>query len=176
MCFDERKTESRGRGEALRAIRPRTRERRRSKRDFTCVVIALEPLLLLAFLAANGLGVVLDALALIGFRLAIAANDGRDLSDALAIGAGNADRGRLLAGDLDVVGDREVDLMTVAELQIEALALHRRAVADAVDLEIDREPLRDAGDHIVDQRPRRAPQGARTLGVALWLHPELAVL
>src|SRR5450432_1824652 len=141
MCLDERKTDSRGRVEALRAIRPRTRERRRSKRDFTCVVIALVPLLLLAFLAANSLGLVLDALALVRFRLAIAAYHGGPLSAPLAVGARDADRGRLLAGDLDLVGDREADLVAVAELQIEDLALHCRTVADAVDLEVDRETL-----------------------------------
>src|SRR5260370_30706940 len=99
-------------------MRPRTRARRRAKRDFTCIVMVLVPLLLLAFLAADSLGLVFDALALIRLRLAIAADDGGHLADTLAVGAGDADGGRLLAGDLDVVGDRGMHLLAVAQLQI----------------------------------------------------------
>src|SRR5260221_3640910 len=110
-------------------MRPRTRARRRAKRDFTCVVMVLVPLLLLAFLAADSLGLVFDALALIGLRLAVAADDGGRLADALAVGAGGGDRSRRLASELDVVRDREVDLVAVGKLQAEHLGLHRRAVA-----------------------------------------------
>src|SRR5205807_683612 len=93
------------------------------------------PLLLLAFFAADRLGAVLDALALIRLGLAHAAQLRRSLADTLAVGASDLDRGRLLAGDLDVLRDREIDLMAEPELQIEGLALHRRAIPDAVDLE-----------------------------------------
>src|SRR5215469_13225991 len=134
------------------------------------------PLLLLAFLAADRLGLVLDALALVGLGLAEAADHRGDLADALPVGAGDGDRGRLLAGDLDVLGDRELNLVAVSQLQIEALALHRGAIADAVDLEADGEALRDAIHHVVDKGARRPPQRAGTLGVALRLDPHLAVL
>src|SRR5260370_40352770 len=123
MCFDERNTDSRGRVEALRAMRPRTRARRRAKRDFTCVVMVLVPLLLLAFLAADSLGLVFDALALIGLRLAIAADDGGRLADALAVRADDGDRGRLTARVLDAIGERVVALRAVADLPVGLIAL-----------------------------------------------------
>src|SRR6185312_6249818 len=175
MWQEERKIERRGRAFWARAMRPRTRARRRSKRAFVLFAMAA-PLLLLAFLAADGLGVVLDALALVGLRLAVAADDGGDLADALAVGAADRDRGRLLADDLDVVRDRELHLVAVAELQVERLALDGGAIADAVDLEVDGKALRDAVHHVVDERPGGPPERPRPLAVALRLDPHLAVL
>src|SRR6185437_5662876 len=175
MWQEERKIERRGRPFWARAMRPRTRARRRSKRAFVLFAMAA-PLLLLAFLAANGLRLVLDAFALVWLRLAVAADHRRDLADALTVGAADRDRGRPLADDLHVVGDRELHLVAIAELEVEHLALHRGAVADAVDLQIDREALRDAVHHVVDERPGGTPERPRPLGVALRPDPDLAVL
>src|ERR1700722_5482814 len=157
MCFDERKTWSRGRAFAVVASVCRTRRRRRAKRSSVLLVMA-PSLLLLALLAADGLVDILDALALVGLGLAVAADHGGDLADALPVGAADRDRRRLLADDLHVVGDREIDVVAVAQLQHQVLALDRGAISDAVDLEIAREALRDARDHIVDEGARRAPQ------------------
>ena len=55
--------------------------------------------------------------------------------------------------------------MAVAELQVQDIALHRGAIADAVDLEVAGEAGGDAGDHVVDQRPRRAPHRPRPLAL-----------
>ena len=65
--------------------------------------------------------IVLDALALVGLGPAERADHGGDLADALPVGAGDRDRGRLLAGDLDVGRDRELDVVAVAELQVQSL-------------------------------------------------------
>src|SRR6185437_17038824 len=147
MCCEERNTQSRGRPAACLAIRLRTRRCRRPNRSLDLLLME-RPLLLLAFLATDMLGLVLDALALVRLGLAEGADHRRDLADALAVGAADRDRGRLLADDLDIAGDGENDVVAVAQLQHEVLALHRGAVSDAVDLEIDGEALRDAGHHV----------------------------
>src|SRR5262249_40131375 len=136
----------------------------------------LSLLLLLAFLAADRFVTVFDALALIGLGTAERANHGRDLADALLIGAAHRDRGRLLASNLDVRRDRGLDVVAVAELQHEIFALHRGAIADAVDLQIDGVSGVDAADHVVDERARRAPGHAGALGLVLWRDDDLAVL
>src|SRR5579864_6297157 len=135
MCLDERNTESRSRPLLYLAMRARTRRWRRLNRSLDLLVIAL-PLLLLAFLAADVLVAVLDAFALVGLGLAEGADHRRRLSDALPVGAGDGDRRRLLAGDLDVARDREHDVVAVAELQHQVLALDRGAVSDALDLQV----------------------------------------
>src|SRR5437016_4625787 len=120
-------------------------------------------LLLLAFLAANRLVAILDPLALVRLGWAERADLGGDLADPLAIGAADRDRGRPLADDLHVLGDRINDIVAVAELQGEGAALHRGPVADAIDVEVAGEAGGDAGHHVVDQRPRRAPHRPRLL-------------
>src|SRR5437899_11617510 len=121
MWSEERNTDKRGRPFAVIPMRRRTRCWRRPKSRLVLFCIALDsgPLLFLAFLAADRLGRVLDALALVGLGLAHGAQFRRHLAHALPVGARDQDRGRLLAGDLDVVGDREVDLVAEAELQVE---------------------------------------------------------
>jgi hypothetical protein len=146
MCFDERNTERRGRLLPARRKLVRTRCRRRRKRLLAFSDIGL---LLLAFLPADGLGRIFDALALVGFGRSIGADLGGDLADALAVGAAQGDHGRSLAGDLDIARDRICDVMTLAELQIERITLYRSAISDTIDFEGDRESLRDAGYHVV---------------------------
>src|SRR5215468_5819664 len=92
-------------------------------------------LLLLAFLAYDLLAQIHDALALVRLGLAEAADLRRHLAHALLVGAGDLDGGRLVALDLDVRGDREHDVVAVAELELQGLALDRGAVADAADLQ-----------------------------------------
>src|SRR5258708_16659008 len=120
--------------------------------------------LLLAFLSADVFPVVLDALALVGLGLAKRADFRRHLSDLLLIRAGDGDR-RLLLADLDRVafGDRELDVVAEARLQIEVLALELSAIADAVDLEVAGEAGRHTTDPGRDQCPAGAPEGARPL-------------
>src|SRR5437868_108482 len=109
----------------MRSRRARVRPQRRSNRDFDLLDIAR--LLLLAFLAADRLVPVLDALALVGLGLPVRADFRRDLADALLVRPADRDRGRLLADDLQLRRDRVDDLVAIAELQHEVLALHRGA-------------------------------------------------
>src|ERR1700723_641143 len=125
------------------------------------------PLLLLAFLAADGFVRVLDALALVGLGRTVRTDLGGDLADALTVGATDRDQGRPLAGDLDVLWDRIGDVVAVAELQVQRTALHRGAVADAVNLKRTGEAGRNTDHHVVDQRPGRAPHRPRALAVIL---------
>src|SRR5258708_3981198 len=175
MCLEEGTGDSRRRALLCLAMRARTRRWRRLKRSLGLLVIA-RPLFLLAFLAADMLGGVFDALALVGLGLAEGADHRRRLPDPLPIGAGNEDRGRLLAGDLDVAGDREDDVVAVAQLQHQVLALDRRTVSDALDLQVLGEALGHAGDHVVDEGAHRAPMDSGALVLALRLHQHLAVL
>src|SRR6185437_4245334 len=175
MCFDERNTERRKRSLLRLAMRARTRRWRRLNRSFDLLVIAL-PLFLLAFLAADVLVAVLDALALVGLGLAEGADHRRGLPDPLTVGPGDGDLGRLLAGDLDVARDREDHIVAVAQLQHQVLALDRGAIAHALDLQVLGEAFGHAGDHVVDEGARRTPMDARALGLVARLHHHLAVL
>src|SRR3954462_617939 len=118
-------------------------------------------LFLLAFFAADHFVAVLDTLALIRLRTPERANFRRDLTDPLAVGAADRDSRRPFAGDLHVARDRVDDVVAVAELQRQVVALHRGAITDAVDFEIAGKAGRDAGHHVVDQGARRAPHRTR---------------
>src|SRR6186713_2040226 len=107
----------------------RTRRRRRSNRD------SLAMLLLLPFLAEDVLAAVLDALALVGLGLAPAADLGGELADGLLVDTADQDRG--LVGSLHLHAFRhvQIDVVAVAELQLELVALGIRTITDAGDLE-----------------------------------------
>src|SRR5581483_3908527 len=132
------------------------------------------PLLLLAFLAEDALGRVLDALALVGLRRPVIADFGGDLADFLAIAAADHDLDRPRRGDGDAVGDRIHDVVAVAERELQVLALYRGAIADAADLEPLFEAFAHAGDQVRDQRARGAPLRARALGFAARVDLDLA--
>src|SRR3569833_1867038 len=87
MCRPVRCTESRGRPEPAPLSAVRTRRRRRSNRE------SLAILLLLPFFAEDILAAIADALALVGLRLAPAADLGGELPDLLLVDAGDLDRG-----------------------------------------------------------------------------------
>src|SRR4029077_16379944 len=117
MCRDERNTDNLARPFAACRSLKRTRWRRR--RNSSSGLFDMVALLLLAFLAANRLVAILDPLALVGLGRAERADLGGDLADALTIGAADGDRGRPLAGDPHIFGDRIGDVVAVAELQVE---------------------------------------------------------
>src|SRR6516164_4456494 len=94
-------------------------------------------LLLFAFLPANVLGCVSDTFAFVGFGWPISTDVGRDLTHALPIGSAHGDNRRPLASDPDVAGDRKRDVVTIAKLEIESIALNLRAIANPCDLQID---------------------------------------
>src|SRR5258708_8636276 len=122
MCFDERNSDRRRGAVLWLAMRARTRRWRRLKRSLGLLVIA-RPLFLLAFLAADMLGGVFDALALVGLGLAEGADHRRRLPDPLPIGAGDEDRVRLLPAGLDVAADREDHVPARCQLHHPLLAV-----------------------------------------------------
>ena len=73
----------------------------------------------------------------------------------------------LLDGDLNPLGNRELDWMRVAERENHVLALDLGAISDADDIEILLESRGDAGDSVGDERARQAMQRAKLLGFAL---------
>src|SRR5262245_10952822 len=164
MCLPERCTDSRARPPALSRIARRTRPLRRSALSRRGFIVPL-PSLLLAFLAEDILAGIPDALALVRLGRPIAANLGGHLADLLLVDAGHHDLGRLRRRDRNALRDRIDDLVAVAELKLQILALHGGAIADAGDLEPALEPLGHAGDHVGEQRPHGAPHGARALAV-----------
>src|SRR5215510_8571507 len=140
MCLPERCTDSRTRPAALSRMARRTRALRRSALSRRGFIVEL-PSLLLAFLAEDVLAGVLDALALVRLGRPIVANLGGHLADLLLVDAGHHDLGGLRRRDRDALRDRIVDLVAVAELKLQALALHRGAIADAADLQPPLETL-----------------------------------
>src|SRR5690606_8221302 len=109
------------------------------------------PLFLLALLAEDHLVRVADAFALVGLRRAEGADLRRHLADALLVRALDLDRGRPLRGDADALRNRIADLVAVAEVEDQLLALHRGAVAGAGHLHRLGEARGDARHHALDQ-------------------------
>src|SRR5690606_10727284 len=107
----------------------RTRRRRRANRE------SLAMLLLLPFLAEDVLAAVLDTLALVGLGLAPAADLGGKLADSLLVDPGDLDRGLIGGLHLEAFRHVEIDVVAVAELQLELAALRARTIADAGDFQ-----------------------------------------
>src|SRR5215212_5533803 len=89
----------------------------------------------LAHLPLDVLALVADALALVGLRRPLLADDGGGLAD-LLLGVALDDHARGLGHlELDPLGSGDLDRMRVAERELEVRALERGAVADALDLQ-----------------------------------------
>src|SRR5262249_22157199 len=123
------------------------------------------PLLLLPFLAEDGFAGIFHTLALVRFGLAERSDLGRDLSHPLVVDAADHDLGRLRDHDRDAVRDRKGDVMGIAELQLQGLALQCRTIADPGDFELALVALGHTLNELGHQRTRRAPQRARLLGI-----------
>src|SRR5215467_2818231 len=173
MCLEERNTERRARPLAA-LMAPRTRALRRCACFLESAMAGV--LLLLAFFAEDELARIFHTLALVGFGPAERTDLRRHLPDLLLVDTGDDDLGRLRRRDSDALRDRKDDVVTVAERDLQVLALHRRAIADAADLELGLETLGDAGDQIGDQRPRRPPHGAPAVGLTARIDLDGAVL
>src|SRR5664279_5645279 len=167
MCLDERNTDSRVRPlvPAASFTLRRTAFVRRSVRSLN-LDMAFGPLLLLAFLAEDVFASVFHAFALVGLGRAVAADFSGDLADFLFVDPGDRDLGRFRRHNRDAFRNLEVDVVGKTELQVQALALHRRAIADAVDLQLLLEALGHPIDQVGDQSARSTPQRARTLALA----------
>src|SRR5215470_3621137 len=173
MCLPERKTLRRGRPAAAWRSAWRVRRWRRAKRALRS---DMGPLLLLAFLAPDGLGRILDALALVRLGRTQAADFGGDLADLLAIGAGNLDRGRPRGLHLNAGRNGHLDVMAEAQLQLQVLGVGLGAIAHAVDLEVDGEAVRHALHHVAGEVARGAPLHAGTTAVVARLEVELVAV
>src|SRR3954463_8976274 len=114
----------------------------------------------LADLPGDVLALVADALALVGLRRPLLADDGGDLAHLLLGVALDDHAGRLRHLELDALRRLDRHRVRVAEGELEVGALELRAVADALDLERLGEAVGDAGDHVRDQRAREPVQRA----------------
>src|SRR3954453_7306877 len=108
----------------------------------------------LSYLPRDVLALVADALALVGLRRPLLADDGGDLAD-LLLGDPLHDHARGL-GHLELDALRRLDRhgMRVAERELEVAALELGAIADALDLQGLREAVGDALDHVRHERAR----------------------
>src|SRR5687767_15946154 len=134
----------------------RARVARRRRRSFFVSFMAL---LLLAYLHHDLLAGVAHALALVGLRRAVSADHRRDLADLVAVDALHDDLGLARRLYRDALRHREVHRVREAEREVQALALDRRAVADADQFELALEAPGDARDHVREVRARRAGRG-----------------
>src|SRR4051812_17136169 len=111
-------------------------------------------------LSPDVLALVADALALVRLRRAHLADLGGRLADDLLVDAAHDHLRRHRHLELDALAGLDLDGVRVADLQFEVGTRERGAVADALDLEALLEAVRDALDHVRDQRARQAVQRA----------------
>src|SRR3954454_6851633 len=130
----------------------------------------------LSHLPGDVLALVADALALVGLRRPLLANDGGDLAD-LLLGDPLDDHARGL-GHLELDALRGLDRygMRVAERQLEVAALELGAIADALDLQGLREAVRDALDHVRHEGSREPVQRTVLRAVGRARDEDVAVL
>src|SRR3954452_9052441 len=166
----ERNTEIRGRSAVPSTL---ARPRRRRLRRFAGAVRTVMPVCSawwsapqrrgrtgcrscpLAYLSGHVLALVADALALVGLRGALLADDRGDLAhDLLGVALDDDARGH---GHLELDPLRRLDRhrVRIAERQLEVAPLELGAVADALDLQGLGEPGRHALDHVGHQRARQ---------------------
>src|SRR5215212_3193312 len=99
-------------------------------------------------LPGDVLALVADALALVGLRRPLLADDRGDLSD-LLLGVALDDHARRLRHfELDALRRLDRHGVRVPERELEIAALERGAVADALDLQGLREAAGDAFHHV----------------------------
>src|SRR5450755_2640789 len=124
-------------------------------------------------LPGDVLALVADALALVGLRLALLADEGGDLSDLLLGGTLDHDSGRHRDFELDPLGCLDRHGMRVAERQLQIAAAELGAVAHALNLEALLESGRDARDHVRHQRAGQPVQGTMLTAIGRAGHLQL---
>src|SRR5262249_34721266 len=149
----ERKPTSRGRS-PVPCTFARTRRWRRRRASLTVRLGTL------AYLPADVLALVADALALVGLGRSHLADLGGRLADHLLVRSLDEDLRRRRHLERDAGARLDRDGMRIADVELEVGPLQRGAVADALDLELLLEALRDALHHVRHQRPRQAVQRA----------------
>src|SRR3546814_15448636 len=97
-------------------------------------------------------------------RLAPATDFSSDLPDLLLVIAGDLDRRVIRGLDLDPFGDRKVDIMAVAKLQLQITTLSIRTLADDSDFQNLGEAFGNARNQVLHQSAMLAPLGPCSLG------------
>src|SRR5271155_310316 len=157
----ERNTAMRGRS-GVPTTFARTRRRRRRRRSPLVMTVMLGPpggSCALTDLTGDVLALVADALALVGLRRALLADDGGHLADGLLGDPPHDDARRLGHLELDAIRCGNRHRVRVADRQLEVLALELRAVADALDLETLLVARGHALDHVGNERAGESVQG-----------------
>src|SRR6187551_1019682 len=127
-------------------------------------------------LPAHLLALVADALALVRLGRAHLANLCSGLTDDLLVGALHDHLRRLGHVEGDPRARRDRDRVREAHRELEVGALELGAVADALDLEVLLEPLRDPLDHVRDERAGEAVERAVVAALGGPGHRDDAVL
>src|SRR5690606_19681731 len=162
MCLALRKTDRRRRSVATgrRKLR-RVRLARRSLRTsvFMLIMSSSSACRGLTGLEAYYFACVPDAFSVVRVGGPEGPDVGCNLADSLLIDARDGDPGGLWCRDRDASRRLDDDGVREAEAQLEVLTLHLAAEADAMDLEVLDEALRNACDGVGDEGPRQAVLG-----------------
>src|SRR4029079_4067788 len=138
--------------------------------------VATERSCALTDLPSDVLALVTDALALVGLRRPLLADDRRDLADNLLVVALDDDARRDGHLELDALRRLDRHRVRVAQSELEIAALQERAITDALDLQRLREAGGDALAQVRDQRAREPVQGPVLGAVGRTGHEQVAVL
>src|SRR6266508_249166 len=107
----------------------------------------------LAGLATNLLAFVANTLALVRFRRSHPADPSRLFSHPLLVRPDDREPGLTIDREGHAVRRHHPHRMGVADAEDQRLAVHRRSIADALNLEVLAESLGDPDHHVVEQRP-----------------------
>src|SRR5690606_15581880 len=113
-------------------------------------------LLLLGFFENDALVSVTHTLALVGLRPAVSADFRSHLSNDLFVGTLDDDFRLARTFSLHASGQRVHDVVGETKLQFQRVALDLGTKAHADQIKAAFEALADTGDHVVDQRAKRA--------------------
>src|SRR6202167_1896761 len=142
---------------------------RRWRRSFLVMFIGcVAALLLLAFFEGDLLILVAHALALVGLGRPDVADFGRGLTDLLPVRAFDHDLGEARRLDADAFRNRIGHRVRETERQVQYLAGHLGAKADADQLELALIALGHAQDHVRQVRAHRAGGHARLAGALVF--------
>src|SRR5450759_1570838 len=130
----------------------------------------------LAGLAADHLAEVVDALALVGLRLAGRSDRRGDLADQLLVYAHDRQTDGAFDLEADAGGGHDLDRVAVAEVQLQLVPDLDRPISDAGDLERLSVACRNAGHHVGDERSGKAVKLPVMLGLGRTRHDDRGVL
>src|SRR3954447_23910302 len=127
-----------------------------------------------AFFALNLFARVADTFAFVRLRRIVAADIGGDLANELAVDPLDLDLRVLRDRDLDPGRDGEDDRVREPEGEVQGATLDIGFETDALDFQVFAEAIRNAGDHVVDQRAGKAMQRTDLPALIGALHDKVA--